>query len=96
MAVQSEKRKSSPPHSATVKATPNSLCEQKGLFKCTTCGFYSHLSCSRTTIASLERIASYLSTDEKTLGYADVYKCVDCLLVGKLPSYFVRMQCETY
>lgn len=59
------------------------------MMKCITCGFYSHLKCSRVTPEILSEIDE--EKDKK-----DNYKCLECILNGKTINHLIRETCEHY
>ena len=63
------------------------------LLKCNRCKLYSHLSCSKTSMEDLEALALKLGGDQTP---ASVYVCLDCLLVDRLPSFYLYQQCEMF
>lgn len=74
-----------------------------GLFKCNQCGFYSHLACSKTDLTSLENHArtfnQWIEEDTGEVGTEtakSIYKCIECLLIDRLPSFYIHHQCELY
>ena len=76
---------------------------EAGLLKCNQCGFYSHLACSKTDLVSLENHAKnfnrWIEEDTGVAGTEtakSIYKCIDCLLIDKLPSFYIFHQCELY
>lgn len=73
------------------------------LLRCNQCGFYSHLACSKTDLGALERHArnfnAWIEQDTGVPGTEtakSIYKCIDCLLVDRLPSFYIYQQCELY
>ena len=74
-----------------------------GILRCNQCGFYSHLHCSKTDMAALNRhavtINRMIEEDTGTLGTEtakSIYRCIDCLLIDRLPSFYIYHQCELY
>lgn len=77
--------------------------QNAGILRCNACNFYSHLSCSKTDFESLQRHArtfNYLIKAETgqdgTETAKSIYKCIDCLLIDRLPSFYMHHQCEIY
>ena len=77
--------------------------EEVGLLKCNQCGLYSHLACSKTDIGSLQRHAQAFNLmikeetgEEGNETAKSIYKCIDCLLIDRLPSFYIHHQCELY
>ena len=67
--------------------------EDQNLMKCNRCKLYSHLTCSKTSIEDLEALAERLGGNQTP---ESVYVCLDCLLVDRLPSFYLYQQCEMY
>ena len=66
------------------------------ILKCNECNFYSHLDCSKTDLDALRGHAATFNKlilqDTGVLGSEtarSIYKCIDCLLVDRLPSYYI-------
>ena len=71
------------------------------LLKCNKCNLYSHLSCSMTNFEALENLAHKLNntaTDEpaEIKTPKSIYECLECLLIGRLPSFYLYQQCEMF
>jgi hypothetical protein len=56
--------------------------------RCNKCSKYSHLACSRTTREILIK--------QQTMVEELQYTCIDCLILNKLPTYFIHHQVEHY
>ena len=64
---------------------------------------YSHLSCSKTSYQDLKVLAAKINRqikeDTGELGQEtpkSIYKCFECLLVDRLPSFFVHHENEIF
>ena len=61
------------------------------------------MACSKTDLASLKRHAEAFNRiikeetgEEGNETAKSIYKCIDCLLVDRLPSFYIHHQCELY
>ena len=59
------------------------------MLRCTTCGFYSHLRCSRVSPETLEEIENGQEGENH-------YKCLDCILNGKTINNLSKEVCDHY
>jgi hypothetical protein len=65
--------------------------------KCQSCGFYSHIECSRVDIPALKALL-----DESTCkgghlkSVEEIYKCLDCIVKGKTINFLILESCMHY
>jgi hypothetical protein len=77
--------------------------ENTNLLKCNKCGMYSKLTCSKTSYKDLKRLAKIINEsiyDETgiygTESPKTIYQCIECLLIDRLPSFYIHHENEIY
>ena len=88
---------------AILAAEQSEIPSAVSILRCNDCNFYSHLGCSKTDIEAMQRHARNFNLAIKdetgamgTETPKSIYRCIDCLLVDRLPSFYIFHQCELF